>query len=111
MNKVMYYDEFANEYVSKEKFEADVNAPPERYLLTVRGVDGVYCETYENDGERLDIAYSEADLKNGLVNRIRFGEAKRNGWETEFQTARMVRWCIPCSLFDKYYKRFVEADE
>ena len=32
----MYYDEFTNEYVSKEKVEADVNAPPERYLLTLR---------------------------------------------------------------------------
>lgn len=111
MSKAMYYDEFTNEYVSQEKFAEDVTAPPERYLLTVRGVDGVYCETYENNGERLDIAYSEADLKNGLVNRIRFGEAERHGWKTKFQTARMVRWCIPCSLFDKYYKRFVEADE
>ena len=111
MSKAMYYDEFENEYVSPKKVEADVNAPPERYLLTLRGVDGVYVETYENDGERLDIAYSEADLKFGLVNRIRFREAERHGWKTQFQTARMVKWSIPCSLFDKYYKRFVEVDK
>ena len=107
----MYYDAFANEYVSKEKAEADKCAPPERYLLTLRGVDGVYVETYENNGERLDIAYTEADLQYGVVNQIRFGEAERHGWRTQFQTARMVKWCIPCSLFDKYCKRFVEVDE
>ena len=76
----MYYDEFANEYVSKEKMEANKYAPPERYLLTLRGINGVYVETYENNGERLDIAYTEQDVKNGMVNRIRFGEAERHGW-------------------------------
>ena len=111
MSNAMYYDEFTNEYVSKEKVEADVNAPPERYLLTVRGFDGVYVETYENNGEWLDIAYSEADLEMGLVNIIRFSEAERHEWETKFQTARIVRWSIPCSLFDEYYKRFAEVDE
>ncbi|MBR5276801.1 MAG: hypothetical protein IKU35_06675 [Bacteroidaceae bacterium] len=111
MSDEMYYDTFANEYVSKEKAEADKIAPPERYLLTLRGVEGVYVETYENNGERLDIAYTEADLQYGFVNQIRYGEAERHGWRIQFQTARMVKWCIPCSLFDIYYKRFVEVDE
>ena len=108
----IYYDEFMNEYVSKEKAEADKYAPPERYLMTLRGsTDGAYIETYENNGERLSIAYTEADIKNGLVNQIRFGEAERHGWKTQFQTARMIRWTIPYSVFDKYYKQFVEVDD
>lgn len=99
MLKRMYYDDFMNEYC----LEKEINAPPERYLPTYRG-DDIYIETYECDGLMLDIAYTELDLENHLVNRIRFSVAKEHNYP--FATARMVKWVIPSKLFDKYVKDY-----
>ena len=108
--KEMYYDSFANEYVKEIE---DLNAPPERYLLTLRGLDNhTYIEVHENmdDKTRLDIAYSKYDLESKLVNRIRFAEYDRHNFN--WQRAIIIRWTIPQDLFDKYWKRFIEtADE
>ena len=106
--KKMYYDSFADEYVSCKQAEEDTISPPERYLLTLRGDDGVYVETYKHAyGTCLDIAYSETDIKLGQVNRIRFNQAERHGWKSQFQTATMIQWTIPSERFDKYYAEYI----
>lgn len=97
MLKKMYYDDFEDWYC----LEKEINAPPERYLPTYRG-DDVYIETYECDGLRLDVAYTELDKANNLVNRIRFSVAKEHNYP--FSAARMIKWVIPSKLFDKYVK-------
>lgn len=100
----MYYDSFANEYCSVKDAESEMGvAPPERFLLTLRGIDE-YVECYECNGLRLGIAYTEEAIRHGLVNRIRFSEAERHGFP--FSTARMIRWTIPAKKFDEYAERF-----
>ena len=108
-NKVdrMYYDSFANEYCSVEDVEKEMGvAPPERFLLTLRGVDNSdeYVECYECNGLLLSIAYTEEDIRIGLVNLIRFAEAEKHKFP--FATARMIRWTIPAKKFDEYTERF-----
>lgn len=99
--KVIYYDRFADTYC----LTTETIAPPERYLPTYRGVDdSIYIETYENDGYRLDIAYSKESRKNGLVNHIRFSEAERHGFN--LNSAELIRWIIPNDLYDKYVEEY-----
>lgn len=64
MTDVIYYDTFENSYV----LERDENAPPERYVRTCRGIDGMYIESWvvysdicDEDDLRLKIAFSEED--------------------------------------------------
>lgn len=106
MTDKIYYDSFTNEYCSEEDLETI--APPERYLPTFRG-DEVYVEVYEAEGLRLDIAYTEFDIQEGMVNRVRFAVARRHGFPLNI--ANMVRWTIPSKKFDEYYKRFIARGE
>jgi hypothetical protein len=97
----IFYDWFANEYTT----EREIIAPPERYLLTYRGVNNTnYIESYieEDTKECLDFAYSttERDLK--IVEEKRKYFLKENG----FFISQMRHWTIPADLFDKYVERF-----
>lgn len=96
----MYYDNFTNEYVK----EMDQFAPPERYLSTYRGNE-IYIETFEDyQGQRLDIAYDDFDVKHHLVSRTRFAVSEKYGFM--LMSARMIKRTIPAELFDKYAERF-----
>ena len=94
----MYYDEFANEYT----LEREETAPPERYLETLRG-DDVYIENWSiGNGLFIEVAYSQYDVDNRYVNRIRHSQEQTYNC----RLSRMIRWTIPAVKFDEYVERF-----
>lgn len=98
---IIYYDKFTNEYTR----ERDEIAPPERYLKTLRGTDGIYIETWvvnNNENTLLNVAYTEMDLELGMVNKIRRSMENENNCKLSY----MLRWSIPQKLFDKYVEQF-----
>ena len=98
----MFYDYFTNEYVLRPENDE----PPERYLLTMRSpCSRVYTERYKSGQLYLDVAYTQAELDAGLVNRIRFAIARENNYQIE--TATMIQWYIPPEKFDAYWKSFI----
>lgn len=94
----MYYDAFANEYT----LEREEIAPPERYLETLRG-DDIYIEKWSiGNGLFIDVAYSQYDVDNWYVNKIRHSQEQKHNCIL----SHMMRWTIPAVKFDEYVKRF-----
>lgn len=104
----MYYDEFTNEYT----LEREKNAPPERYLLTHRGLYS-YKECWKTTSGILNIGYVQELLDKPTVgaakavNIIRQHHAKKNNCTL----LSMLSWTIPAAKFDEYAKRFGLEEE
>ena len=62
---MIYYDYFAEEYVTK-KYDF---APPERYIAYLKGIEGIYIERFSvyisgDNSSMLDFSYSEFEMTN-----------------------------------------------
>lgn len=100
------YDYFKEEYRLIEEAEKDIKAAPrERFLVVLRG-DDIYVECYESGNKRLGIAYSEIDVENGTVNRIRSFYAHKHDFPIGI--ARLIRMTIPAKKFDEIVKKLSE---
>lgn len=91
--KYVFYDVFDDSFIT----ERDTIAPPERYILTLcyelENVN-VYTETYEHNGQRLNIAYDATVREH--VNEIRRYHSEKNN----FPLDRMISWSVPKKHFD-----------
>lgn len=105
--KEIWYDTFRNEYCVPSKKKRD-EAPPERYLRTVRGCIDVYVEHWvcsgSSLGNRIDIAcpayrYNDKDI--GILDERRRAETIHN-----VTLQYILWWEIPPTEFDKYVKHF-----
>ena len=95
----MYFDLFAERYV----LEKDPNAPPERYMETVRGVPGVYIDHWVDDkGLCLDIAYTSDEYYSEEHDRRYRAMCEEQG----FKATRLRYFTLPEEKFDEYLLRF-----
>ena len=103
MVDTMYYDSFAEEYVLKP----DPYAPPERYVMTVRGTPGIYIDHWGGEhngisGCALDIAYA-TDEYYSEVHDMRYRSMCE---EHGFKATHLRYFTLPEEKFDEYVERF-----
>ena len=105
MNKIteMYFDSFANAYVLKP----DPYAPPERYVLTMRGSKGVYIDHWGGEkngvpGFVMDVAYSSEEYYSEIHDIRFFDMCKEQG----FTATHLRYFTLPEEKFDEYLSRF-----
>ena len=90
-----YYDIFDGEYVLN-RIE---NAPPERYIEIVRGVNGVCTESWEDgSGKCLTIAYSEEDYYIPPMHDAIYNEMCN---KNNFKPRKLRYFVLPKSRFDE----------
>lgn len=99
----MFYDSFANEYV----LEQDPYAPPERYVVTVRGIPGIYIEHWCGEqngvsGYELDITYSPDEYYSEVHNMKYRSICEEQG----FKAKNLRYFTLPEEEFDKYAEQF-----
>ena len=102
----MYYDAFANEYVTSK----DLYAPPERYVFTKRGtLPSTYIEKMkvcQKGIERFfDIVFTEEEYSNYdlAVKRIK---AVQEETGFAFTSGVCEEFTLPPEKFDEYANRF-----
>lgn len=95
-----YYDIFDDEYVLN-RIE---NAPPERYIETVRGPNGACTENWEDGfGQCLTIAYSEEEYYNPpMYDAIYNTMCTKN----MFKPRKLRYFVLPESRFDEVVRKF-----
>ena len=105
MENKIYFDTFANTYVT----EKDVYAPPERYYEISPSEDvDAYVETWAtNIGLLLDIAYTDLDIENKHISSIRKSIAK----EISVELLYLVEYSIPKNKYDEIYSYLFEEEQ
>ena len=100
----MYYDNFTDEYVD----ETELCSPPERYIETMSGSNGIYIEHWKGYTDkiadaRLSIAYNENEYYDSKLHKLNFDYmcSKNN-----FTPKQLYLFIIPKYKFDEYAKRF-----
>ena len=98
----IYYDSFEDSYVLTK----DVIAPPERYIPTYKGENGIYIESWEvNDHKNccMNIAFNE----NNYYDTNNHYAILRNMMEKNHcKLTRLRYFVIPEHKFDEYVEYF-----
>lgn len=108
MTDEIYYDAFTKSYV----LERDENAPPERYVRTCRGINGMYIESWvvysdicDEDDLRLKIAFSEEDYND----KDRHDITLKHMMDMNHCKPTKIRYVnIPAHKFDEILKQLEE---
>ena len=93
----LYYDHFTNSYV----FEKDEIAPPERYILLLRGTGESYIESWYVDTELsrcLNIMFNADEYNDPM---LRQGVIKHMCEENRCKLVRLRYIVIPGKKFDE----------
>lgn len=95
-----YYDVFDEKFVLN-RIE---NAPPERYVETLRGINGVCTESWEDEsGKCLTIAYPEEDYYNPPMRDAIYNEMCN---KNKFKPRKIRYFVLPESRFDEVVRKF-----